>query len=85
MSTLEEVETVPLRGVRVTWTGINADELASVAGNRFAGTDGNDALVRGIDGVIVVMEPGWCYAAWENGEFTIGPRHASEVYARVRS
>ena len=55
----EDVETVPLKGRRVTWNGVNADELAALAGKRFAGVWDTDALVRLGDGLVHAVRPGW--------------------------
>jgi hypothetical protein len=56
--------TKPLEGDAVRWDGANAAELAGLAGDRFEGTYASAALIRGIDGELVHVRPGWWVCQW---------------------
>lgn len=51
---------IPLEGDAETFDGANAGVIAAFAGSQYEGTDEDgQPCVRGSDGVLAVMQPGW--------------------------
>ena len=59
------VKTKALQGDAVRWDGSNADELAALAGDRYEGTHASSALIRGTDGELIHVRPGWFVSRWD--------------------
>ncbi|MFZ0227616.1 MAG: hypothetical protein WAL41_11855 [Mycobacterium sp.] len=62
------VKSRALNGEAVKWDGTNAAELAALAGDRFEGTYASSALVRGRDGELIHVRPGWTVACWDGAD-----------------
>jgi hypothetical protein len=57
-------------------------ELADLAGDRFEGTHASSALVRGTDGELIHVRPGWVVSRWDGQDgVTVSSAGAWEIWA----
>ena len=76
------VRTKALQGEAVRWDGTNADELAALAGEHYEGTHASSALIRGRDGELVHVRPGWVVTHWDGTDgVTVSSAAAWEAWA----
>lgn len=78
---IEDVETIPLRGRRVTWTGDNETELRDLAGERVLDRLGTSIIVVSQENREWLLEPGWTVIVWETGEITVSS-HSGQPWLR---
>ena len=57
-----------LTGRAVRWDGTNAADVAGLAGDAWEGTYASSALIRGRDGEIIHVRPGWVVSRWDGTE-----------------
>lgn len=76
-----QVKTRDLQGEAARWDGTNADELAALAGDRFEGTYASSALVRGADGELIHVRPGWVVSRWDGQDGVIVSSPAGFAWA----
>ena len=80
-------KTKPIEGDAVRWDGTNADELAALAGDRYEGTHASAALVRGTEGELIHVRPGW--VVWvvsrpdDSDDISVSSASAWDVWAQV--
>jgi hypothetical protein len=76
------VRAKPLQGRAVRWDGANAADLASLAGDLFEGTYASSALIRGRDGELIHVRPGWVVSRWDGVDgLTVSSAGAWEAHA----
>jgi len=81
---IQDIETTPLRGRRVIWTGSNQDEMREVAGYRFQGVWESMALVASMAGDTTHLPVGWAVQVFENGNWVSGPEVTLSAYTQLR-